>query len=170
MKTRCLGAAWILISCVAVAQGQTRLAIMTEEESPVWPERYGQEADLRLYPQDTPQQSIESVIKAMRAADISYMLAHLVSPTEVDRKLKGDRDAFRKLAVKATPEKTKEMVTELQKLLDDGTWTMRRNLCWATVDGKRDLTLEKVGNRWFMHNTPVKRSEALSPASPETTP
>ncbi len=161
MKTRCLGAAWFLIGCVVVAQAQTRLTIMPDEESPVWPERYGQEVDLKLYPQGTPQEAIASVIKAMKAADVTYMLAHLVSPTEVDRKLKGDRDAFRKLAVKATPEKAKAMVTELQGLLDDGTWTMRRNLCWTTVDGKRDLTLERVGRRWFMHNTPVKRPETL---------
>ena len=161
MKTRWLAVAWILVGCVAVAQAQTRLAIKSDEESPVWAERYGQEADLKLYRQSTPQEAIESVIKAMKAADITYMLAHLVSPTEVDRKLKGDRDAFQKLAVKATPEKTKAMVTELQMLLDDGTWTMRRNLCWATTDGKRDLTLEKIGRRWFMHNTPVKRPDTL---------
>lgn len=161
MNTRCLMALWIFIACAVMAQGQTRLTVMTEEEPPVWPERYGQEVDLRLYPQSTPQQAIESVIEAMKAADITYMLAHLVSPTEVDRKLKGDRDAFRKLAVKATPEKTKAMVTELQKLLDDGTWTMRRNLCWATIDGTRDLTLERIGRRWFMHNTPVKRPPTL---------
>lgn len=161
MQTRCLGAAWILIACVAAAQGQTRLTIMTEDDPPVWPDRYGQEVDLRLYPQETPQESVESVIKAMHSGDITYMLAHLVSPTEVDRKLKGDREAFHKLAAKATPEKTKGMVVELQKLLDDGTWTMRRTLCWATIDGKRDLTLERVGKRWFMHNTPVKRPATL---------
>ncbi len=161
MKTRCLMVLWTLVAGAAMAQGQTRLTVMKDEEPPVWPERYGQEVDLRLYPQSTPQQAIESVIEAMRAADITYMLAHLVSPTEVDRKLKGDRDAFRQLAVKATPEKTKAMVTELQKLLDDGTWTMRRNLCWATIDGTRDLTLERIGRRWFMHNTPVKRPPTL---------
>ncbi len=161
MKTRWFGIAWILVTCAAVAQGQTRLTIKSDEEPPVWPERYGQEVDLKLYPQSTPQMAIGSVIQAMKAADITYMLAHLVSPTEVDRKLKGDRDAFRKLAVKATPEKTKAMVDELEKLLDDGTWTMRRNLCWTTIDGRRDLTLEKIGRRWFMHNTPVKRPETL---------
>lgn len=161
MKTRCLAVAWIFVSCAAMAHGQSRLTIMSDEEPPVWPERYGQEVDLKLYPQSTPQEAIAAVIKAMKAADITYMLAHLVSPTEVDRKLKGDREAFRKLAVKATPEKTKAMVTDLQTLLDDGTWTMRRNLCWATIDGHRDLTLEKIGKRWFMHNTPVKRPDTL---------
>jgi len=161
MKTQWLAVAWFFLVCVSVGQAQTRLAIMTDEEAPVWPERYGQEADLRLYPQSTPQEAIASVVKAMKSADISYMLAQLVSPTEVDRKLKGYREAFRKLAVKATPEKTKAMLSELNTLLDDGTWTMRRNLCWATVDGKRDLTLEKIGRRWFMHNTPVKRPDTL---------
>ncbi len=161
MTTRCLAAVWILVGCLAVAHGQTRLEIKLDEQSPVWPERYGQNADPDVYPQGTPQETIESVIKAMKTADITYMLAQLVSPTEVDRKLKGDRDAFRKLAVKATPEKTKAMVDELEQLLKDGTWTMRRNLCWATVDGSRDLTLEKIGQRWFMHNTPVKRPDTL---------
>ena len=161
MKTRHLAVTSILVACAAVAQAQTRLAIMSAEEIPVWPERYGQEVDLKLYPQNTPQEAIESVISTMKAADITYMLAHLVSPTEVDRKLKGDREAFRKLAAKATPDKTKAMVSELEKMLDDGTWTMRRNLCWVTIDGKRDLTLEKIGRRWFMHNTPVNRPSTL---------
>ena len=162
MKTRWLATACILVSFATVAEGQTRLAIHSDEEPPVWPERYDQEVDLKLYPQSTPQEAIEAVVKAMKGGDIAYMLAHLVSPTEVDRKLKGDRDAFRKLATKATPDKTKAMVVELQTLLEDGTWTMRRNLCWATVDGKRDLTLERIGKRWFMHNTPVKRPETLN--------
>lgn len=161
MIARWAAVAWIVVSCAAVAEAQSRLTVISDEEPPVWPERYGQEVDLKLYPQSTPQFAIESVIKAMKSADITYMLAHLVSPTEVDRKLKGDRDAFRKLAVKATPEKTKAMVTELEKLLEDGTWTMRRNLCWATLDGKRDLTLERIGKRWFMHNEPVKRPATL---------
>jgi hypothetical protein len=161
MKARGLAAAWILISCVAVVQGQTRLTVVSDEGQPVWPERYGQEVDLKLYPQGTPQEAIGSVIKAMKAADITYMLAHLVSPAEVDRKLKGDLEAFRKLALTATPEKTKGMVTELQKLIEDGTWTMRRDFCWASLDGKRDLTLERIGKRWFMHNTPVKRPDSL---------
>ncbi len=161
MKTRCLTAAWILVGCVAVAQGQTHLEIKLDEASPVWPERYGQNVDLKLYPQSTPQEAIQSVVKAMESADIAYMLAHLVSPTEVDRKLKGDRDAFRQLAAKATPEKTKAMVEELEKLLEDGTWTMRRNLCWATIDGSRDMSLERIGQRWFMHNTPLARPDSL---------
>jgi hypothetical protein len=161
MKTRCLATAWILVGCVAVAQGQTSLVIKLDEDPPRWAERYGKHVDLKLYPQSTPQEAIESVIKAMKVADITYMLAHLISPTEVDRKLKGDREALQKMAVKATPEKTKAMAGELEKLLEDGIWTIRRNLCWATIDGSRDLTLERIGRRWFMHNTPVRRPDTL---------
>ncbi|MHB8902453.1 MAG: hypothetical protein ACYC6Y_27140 [Thermoguttaceae bacterium] len=161
MNARCLAVASFLAAWAAVANAQTELTIKPGQETAPALQRYGQELDLDRYPQGTPQETIESVIKAMKVGDIHYMLAHLVSPTEVDRKLKGDPEAFQKLAQKAAPEKTDAMLAELQRLLDDGTWTMRRNLCWATVDGTRDLSLERLTRRWFMHNTPVKRPTTL---------
>ena len=117
--------------------------------------RYGVEADLPHYPQSDPQQTIRSVIKATAKGNIEYMLAHLVSPTQVDEKLGGSQQAFEKLAVKPSPKKAKILIDSMKRQLSDGTWTIRRNLAWAKVDGMPDLSLEKIGNRWFMHNRPV---------------
>ena len=154
-------ASWMLAAWCAVAQGQTTLEVKTTDNATVWPERYEQKVDLKRFPQTTPQESIRSIIKVLKGDQIAYMVAHLVAPKEVDDKLKGNMEAFRQLTAKATPEKNKAMIVQMQKLLDDGTWTMRRNLCWATVDGSRDLTLEKIGRRWFMHNSPIKRPSSL---------
>ncbi len=117
--------------------------------------RYGVALDLPHYPQGDPQQAIRSVIRATAAGKIKYLLAHLISPTQVDEKFGGSQKALQKLAVKSSTKKSKILIGALKRQLRDGTWTIRRNLAWAKVDGLPGLSLERVGTRWFMHNTPV---------------
>ncbi len=121
--------------------------------------RYGIEVDLKRYPQGDPQQAIRSVIQAAVASDVEYLLAQLISPAQVDQKLGGSRGEFRKLVAKATPEKSRKMAEALGKQLREGTWIIRRNAARAEVDGVPDLSLEKLGGRWFMHNTPTSIPE-----------
>ena len=97
------------------------------------------------------------MVKATRSGDIDYMLAHLISPKQVDEKFKGDIKALKVLATKATPEKSKRMVRALEGQLKDGTWTIRRKLAWSRHKGLPSLSLEKIGKHWFMHNTPLPR-------------
>jgi len=117
--------------------------------------RYGVAADLEHYPQSDPQQAIRSIIKTIAQGKVEYMLAHLISPTQVDEKLAGSQEAFAKLAVKPSDKKAKVLIDSLKRHLSDGTWTIRRHLAWTTAEGVPDLSMEKIGNRWFMHNTPV---------------
>ncbi len=117
--------------------------------------RYGIWADLDRYPQDGPRQTVRSVIKATRSGDIEYLVAHLISPAQVDKRLGRDPQALRKLAAKATPAKSQKTCAALSRQLAEGRWTIRRNLAWVEVDGVPDVSLEKLGGRWFMHNTPV---------------
>ena len=121
-------------------------------------QRYGYQVDLKRYPQGNPQETIRSIVKATVAGDIGYMVAHLISPQETDRKFRGDLAKFRRLTVKATPEKSAQMAKALKLHLDDGIWTVWRNRAWSHVDGTLGLSLENTGKRWFMHNTPKKMS------------
>ncbi len=133
--------------------------------------RYGIEADLKRYPQDDPRLAIRSVIRAVTAGDFEYMLAHLISPSQVDEKLKGDRQAFRKLLAKATPEKSEQMTEALRQQLEKGTWTINRDMAWSELKDVPLLSLEKLGNRWFMHNVPIPRAKPRTApaAAPDST-
>ncbi|MBN1909581.1 MAG: hypothetical protein JW818_07580 [Pirellulales bacterium] len=119
--------------------------------------RYGIEVDLKRYPQSDPKETIRSVIKATQAGQIDYMLAHLISPSQVDQKFRGDTQALKALAAKATPAKSKQMVDALKQQLQQGAWTIRETTAYARASGVPDLSLEKIGDHWFMHNTPTKR-------------
>ncbi|MEE8451168.1 MAG: hypothetical protein V3R99_04605 [Thermoguttaceae bacterium] len=145
-----------LLVFVAISAGAYGVPLGVEE--PIGPEispRYGVDADLKRYPQSDPQQAIRSIIKTIVAGDVEYMLAHLISPTQVDEKLAGSQKAFAKLAVKPSDKKAKALSDSLKRQLSDGTWTIRRHLAWTKADGVPDLSMEKIANRWFMHNTPV---------------
>ena len=131
-------------------------------------QRYGYQVDLKRYPQGNPQETIRSIAKATVAGDVGYMVAHLISPQETDQKFRGDVAKFQRLTVKATPEKSAEMVKALSLHLNDGIWTVWRNRAWSNVDGALGLSLQSTGNRWFMHNTPqdmpVQKVAAMPPA------
>ena len=122
-------------------------------------QRYGYRVDLKRYPQGNPQETIRSIVKATVAGEIGYMVAHLISPQETDRKFRGDLAKFQRLTVKATPEKSAQMVKALKWHLNDGIWTIWRNQAWSHVDGTLGLSLENTGTRWFMHNTPKDMPE-----------
>ena len=118
--------------------------------------RYGIPADLVEYPQGDPKETIRSVIKATRTGDIPYMLAQLISPAQVDQKFHGDPKALLRLATKTTPKTSEKMITALEDRLERGAWIIRRDLAWSDVENQPVLSLERIGRRWFMHNTPVQ--------------
>ncbi len=157
---KCPLLAWSLVVAAVVTAAGT--AVATEETvekddariARALAQRYGYQVDLKRYPQGNPQETIRSIVKATVAGDIEYMVAHLVSPKETDRKFRGDLAKFQRLTEKATPEKSSEMVKALGRHLKDGIWTIWRGNAWSHVDGTLGLSLENVGNRWFMHNTP----------------
>src|SRR5207244_13125815 len=52
------------------------------------PRRYGIEANLRDYPQETPKETLASVLRAIERGRINYLLAHLADPAFVDQRVK----------------------------------------------------------------------------------
>jgi hypothetical protein len=152
-----VGVAWMALAGSCLVGGAAWAGDPAEVKIVVL--RYGVRVDLQRYPQDTPQQTVQSVVNATMAGDVEYLLAQLLSPDEVDRKFEGDRRKLQALADKATPEKSEKMVRDLSRQLSDGTWTIRRDRAWAHLDGVGDLSLERIANRWFMHNTPLPRPD-----------
>ena len=147
----------VVVTTAAVAVGaEGAVELKDAELARALAQRYGYQVDLKRYPQGNPQETIGSIVKATAAGDVGYMVAHLISPQETDRKFRGDPEKFRRLTVKATPEKSAQMVNSLKRHLDDGVWTVWRNRAWSHVDGTLGLSLENAGKRWFMHNTPQK--------------
>jgi hypothetical protein len=136
----------------AVAQTIQRISTERPVHAPV---RYGIAADLQAYPQDHPQRTIRSVVKAALSGRIDYMLAQLLSPTQVDAKLKGDVDALRRLKAQSTPEARKRIAEALSLQIEEGTWLVTKKLAWAQIEGLPLLSLEKIGDRWYMHNVAV---------------
>jgi len=154
----CLGTGVVLAVAVLAAH---RAAAAEDGLRPVsLVHRYGLEVDLEHFPQGDPQQTIRSVIRATKSGRVDYMLAHLISPSQVDAKFRGDVEAMKKAAAKATPQKSAKMIAALERQLAEGTWTIRRDRAWSRVDGLPALSLEKIGDHWFMHNTPVAQPAA----------
>src|SRR5262245_48322911 len=56
--------------------------------------RYGVEADLKTYPQGMPKEALASVLKAIDAKRIDYLLAHLADPQFVDQRVKENGGRF----------------------------------------------------------------------------
>ena len=152
-----LGVAGVILTIVATTTGAIGADDVVRPASLV--HRYGIEVDLKRYPQGDPRQTIRSVIKAIQASEVAYLLAHLISPDQVDAKFHGDPKALNTLASRATPQRTGKIVKALRQQLDDGAWTIHRRLAWAEVDGTPALSLEKIGECWFMHNTPARRPQ-----------
>lgn len=169
---KCLLAAWSLAVAVVVTTAGVAVGAEGTVEgnnarmARALAQRYGYQVDLKRYPQGNPQETIRSIVKATVAGDIGYMVAHLISPQETDRRFGGDRAKFQRLTVKATPEKSAHMVKALRQHLNDGVWTIWRNRAWSHVDGTLGMSLENTGNRWFMHNTPKNVPEQKVAAMP----
>jgi len=49
--------------------------------------RYGFVSDLRSYPQTTPKEALQSIVKAVIDEQVDYMMAHLADPEYVDGKV-----------------------------------------------------------------------------------
>jgi hypothetical protein len=121
------------------------------------PKRYGIEANLRDYPQETPKQTLASVLQAIDKGRINYLLAHLADPAFVDQRVKqfygGNFDEL----VRETSDKltsNPDAVKELRRFLKEGEWEAAETT--ATVKLKdikdRQVFFRKIGQRWYLEN------------------
>jgi hypothetical protein len=137
----------IVVVLVAPAAGQRK-------DTP--PARYGIEADLEGYPQDTPKAALSSVLRAIDARRYDYLAAQLADPDEVDKRVRdlgGKFEAYLKLITDrfaADP----EAIRELRRFLSDGEVNESGDAATfslKTVKG-RQVFLRKANGRWFLQD------------------
>src|SRR5438309_2387443 len=112
----------LLVGWMALV-GVAGVAAQEPKDAP--PRRYGIEANLRDYPQETPKETLASVLRALERGRINYLLAHLADPAIVDKRVKevyaGDLDEL----VRETTGKLADnpaALKELQRYRKEGEW------------------------------------------------
>lgn len=143
--------------------GAVLLLFLVAAEEPIKP-RYGIEANDK-YKQSSAKDSLRSVLAAIEAKRVDYVLAHLADPAFVDERVKQIGGRF-EVMVKETAQKLDadpETLRDLRKILSDGDWKEDGNSASATckdVKGKAAY-FKKIGDRWFFENrTKVAKDES----------
>lgn len=120
------------------------------------PPRFGLLAKLDLYPQDTPEKTLKSIVAALEKGEYAYVLAHMADPAFVDSTIKQNKLKFNEFVeqVKQTAKENPEQLRELRKFVTSGEWTATDTMATAlekSLPGRAVIML-KVGDRWFMSN------------------
>lgn len=133
------------------------IGVSGQEAKEIPPRRYGIEANLRDFPQETPKETLASVLRAIERGRINYLLAHLTDPGFVDKRVKevygGDfdelvRETTRKLADNPAA------VKELGRFLKEGEWEGGDTTASAKLKDVKDrqVFFRKIGRRWYLEN------------------
>src|SRR5262249_10026156 len=119
--------------------------------------RYGVEPNLENYPQGTPQETLGSVLKAIEANKINYLLAHLTDPPWVDQRVKQVHNGKFEEMVEETTNKLahdRGTIKELRRFLTEGTWETSDATASAQLKDvkNRRVYLRKLEGRWFFES------------------
>lgn len=121
--------------------------------------RFNIDADTEQFSQKSPQDTLRSVLKAIDAKRVNYVLAHLADPAFVDQRVKDVGNRF-EVMVQETTKKLNadpESLREMRKFLTDGEWKEEGNAASASAKDVRGklIYFKKIGNRWFLENRTV---------------
>jgi hypothetical protein len=138
----------LMLLVVAPAVGQNR--------EPPPPPRYGVDADLDAFPQDTPKAALASVVKAIDSRRYSYLAAQLADPEATDKRVAafgGKFDAYvRQITERLTADP--EAVRQLRRFAVEGEFNVTGDA--AVVSHKeiqgRQVFLRRVGSRWYLED------------------
>jgi hypothetical protein len=121
------------------------------------PRRYGIEANLRDYPQESPKETLASVLRAIERRRINYLLAQLADPAFVDKRVREVYGGNFEELVRETTHKLADdpaVGKELVRFLKDGEWEGGETT--ATVKLKdvkdRQVFFHTIGRRWYLEN------------------
>jgi hypothetical protein len=166
MRYRLLLPALTLPLLVAFAAAQNE----EKKPQPKIGARYGFDYAPDLYPQKSPKDAMKSIIKAIDAKRVDYLLAQLADPKFVDDQVAQQRAA---LPGKGTPESREllafdrlvadtiqyfrddpVLLRELRLFARDAAWEVEENVATGTVKDvpARKVFLKKLGDRWFLEN------------------
>src|SRR5438552_14185099 len=144
----------LLVGWMALV-GVAGVAAQEPKEAP--PRRYGIEANLRDYPQETAKETLASVLQAVERRRINYLLAHLVDPAFVDKRVKEVYGGDFEELVRETTGKLADnpaALKELQRFLKEGEWEGGDTTASAKLKENKDrqVFFRKIGRRWFLEN------------------
>jgi hypothetical protein len=118
--------------------------------------RYGIQRDLKAYPQSSAKESLSSLIKAVEAKNVNYVLAHLADPQWVDARVKDYGDKFAVLLKETTAKLVDDpgALKLLQRFDKEGEWETEENRAQVKLKevADRSIFFRKIGDRWFMEN------------------
>ncbi len=123
--------------------------------------RYGVALDTATYPQATAKQTLASVLKAIDAGKIDYLVAHLADPSFVDDRVKrlyGGK--FTEQVQDTTIRLDPPTVKLLKRFAKEGTWTIGKTSAIVSLDDVRDRVVRLVlkDGRWFFsHDSSPER-------------
>jgi len=129
--------------------------------------RYGHEFSPNLYPQKTPEEAMQSIVRALDAGRVDYLIAHLADPNFVDPRIAdykafykgGDEGrivlAFERL-VRETMLHFREdpvLLKELRLFSKETAWETKDEEAVGTIkNSPRRVYLRKLEDRWFLEN------------------
>jgi hypothetical protein len=132
------------------------LVLLAAADAPA--RRFGVEADLKSFPQATPQEALASVVKAIDLKRADYVLAHLADPQFVDRRVKqtGHDDLLAETTAKLVNDPGAAKL--LKSFLKEGDWAVEEATATATLKEATDriVSFRKEGGRWFLEQ-PYKK-------------
>jgi hypothetical protein len=119
--------------------------------------RYGVELDRENFPQETPKEALDSIIKAIQMKKIDYLVAQLADPAFMDQYIKehhgGKFDEMVRETTTHLVDKP-ETIKIFRRFLKEGKWEGEKGTeASARVPGVKDtLFLRKIDDRWFLEN------------------
>jgi hypothetical protein len=144
----------MLAVLVGVACGAPAFARDTKE--PAAARRYGVEADLKTYPQNTPKETLASVLKAIESKRADYLTAQLADPEWVDRRVKDTGGKFDDLVKEAAGRLIDDPgpARLLQRFLQEGEWDVKDDRASVHLKENKERWgyFRKDGGRWFLEN------------------
>ena len=118
-------------------------------------QRYGINADFKVYPQATAKEALASILKAVEDKRVDYVLAHLADPQWVDDRVKKNGGKFEDLVKECKETKLDPVaIKQLGKFLKDGEWKVEEKTAEARLKDVSDRSVRffKIGDRWYMEN------------------
>jgi hypothetical protein len=133
------------------------LALAAQDGANLTPaKRHGVDLDLKTYPQTAPKDVLGSLLKAVDAKRVDYVLAQLADPEWVDRRVKETSGGFAALVEECTARLVgnEAVVRRLKKMLAAGEWKIDTAAASVRLKETDDgvLFFRKMSGRWYVEN------------------
>ena len=116
--------------------------------------RYGITPDVKTYPQDTAKETLASVLRAVEAKRVDYVVAQLADPRFIDQRVRGTYGGRFEEQVEDTRARLDPLtIKQLQRFLKDGKWKEEDKHVTVRLKGEeRCLNFKQENGRWFLEH------------------